>query len=145
MSCRVTEKINEHKYCNGQLFNNKRNILLNIQVNLWRISKNFNIFCHFVFLYFSLVFGKVRRIAFLCKCHDHVKKLGDGKYLIFGKVVQIRVSCEDLFDCRSCLSSCKDEFDYFRERTTSTTTQKESKIYQIKALSLLMCLLSFEA
>ncbi|XP_078334295.1 growth arrest-specific protein 2-like isoform X3 [Crassostrea virginica] len=32
----------------------------------------------------------VRRIAFLCKCHDHVKKLGDGKYLIFGKVVQIR-------------------------------------------------------
>lgn len=35
---------------------------------------------------------QVRRIAFLCKCHDHVKKLGDGKYLIFGKVVQIRVS-----------------------------------------------------
>ncbi|XP_078334288.1 growth arrest-specific protein 2-like isoform X2 [Crassostrea virginica] len=34
--------------------------------------------------------AEVRRIAFLCKCHDHVKKLGDGKYLIFGKVVQIR-------------------------------------------------------
>ncbi|XP_061168322.1 growth arrest-specific protein 2-like isoform X1 [Saccostrea echinata] len=34
--------------------------------------------------------AEVRRIAFLCKCHDHVKKLGEGKYLIFGKVVQIR-------------------------------------------------------
>ncbi|XP_069104898.1 growth arrest-specific protein 2-like isoform X10 [Argopecten irradians] len=33
---------------------------------------------------------EVKRIAFMCKCHDHVKKLGEGKYLIFGKVVQIR-------------------------------------------------------
>ncbi|XP_021356505.1 growth arrest-specific protein 2-like isoform X2 [Mizuhopecten yessoensis] len=34
--------------------------------------------------------ARVKRIAFMCKCHDHVKKLGEGKYLIFGKVVQIR-------------------------------------------------------
>ncbi|KAK3098942.1 hypothetical protein FSP39_024524 [Pinctada imbricata] len=34
--------------------------------------------------------AEVRRIAFKCKCHDHVKKLGEGKYLIFGRVVQIR-------------------------------------------------------
>ncbi|XP_033739587.1 growth arrest-specific protein 2-like isoform X1 [Pecten maximus] len=33
---------------------------------------------------------EVKRIAFMCKCHDHVKKIGEGKYLIFGKVVQIR-------------------------------------------------------
>lgn len=145
MSSRVTEKTNEHKYCNGQLFNNKKYFIEHWKKNYekyQRISTGF--FFRFESLYFSLLFGKVRRIAFLCKCHDHVKKLGDGKYLIFGKVVQIRVSCEDLFDCRSCLSSCKDECDCLRERTTSTTTQKESKICQIKALSLLTCLLSFE-
>ncbi|XP_052086746.1 growth arrest-specific protein 2-like isoform X1 [Mytilus californianus] len=34
--------------------------------------------------------AEIQRIAFNCKCHQYIKKLGDGKYAIFGKVVHIR-------------------------------------------------------
>ncbi|KAL3882500.1 hypothetical protein ACJMK2_028837 [Sinanodonta woodiana] len=34
---------------------------------------------------------EVRKVAFKCKCHEHVKKLREGTYLIFGKVVFIRL------------------------------------------------------
>lgn len=40
----------------------------------------------------SLLILQIQRIAFNCKCHQYIKKLGDGKYAIFGKVVHIRVS-----------------------------------------------------
>lgn len=34
--------------------------------------------------------AEIQRIAFNCKCHQYIKKLGEGKYMIFGKVVHIR-------------------------------------------------------
>ncbi|KAJ8315698.1 hypothetical protein KUTeg_007848 [Tegillarca granosa] len=34
--------------------------------------------------------GEVRKIAFKCKCHEHVKKIGAEKYRAFGKVINVR-------------------------------------------------------